>query len=74
MEFNESVILEADMYDTRTFLSLLVSFSSSRVGRTLLHHVPICHYFNRVRLPLSMDIYGLWSLLLVMTLKEMIGY
>ena len=74
MEFNESVILEADMYDTRTFLSLLVSFSLSRVGRILLHHVPICHYFNSVHLPLSTDIYGLWSLLLIMTLKEMIGY
>jgi hypothetical protein len=29
--------------------------------------------FNIVGMPLSVDIYGLWSLAFVMTFKEMIG-
>jgi len=71
---NEFTILEVNMYDAWTFfcrcLVLLVCFEW---GDFYFIIVAMCPYFNIVGMLLSVDIYGLWSLALVMTFKEMIG-
>jgi len=80
----EFAVLEVNMYDACTFffcryLVLLVCFEWGDFYFITVAMCPyfiivaMCPYFIIVGMLLSVDIYGLWSLALVMTFKEMIG-